>query len=62
MSHGDYPKWRRPVPYEIVENHPKCSADQVAVVKKSDRSALMGCHDSKESAKRQIAALNANED
>lgn len=49
------------MPYDIKDSHPKCNAGQVAVVKRSG-GELMGCHDSKESAKRQIAALNANED
>lgn len=50
------------MPYTIRDNHPGCPVSKpYAVVKKDDTSKKLGCHETKESAQKQIAALEANE-
>ena len=46
------------MPYKIIENHPDCA--YFAVIKESD-GELMGCHQTKDKAKKQITALNISE-
>jgi hypothetical protein len=48
------------VPWHKVQNHADCGDGQWAVVKDSD-GEVEGCHDTEESANRQIAALYASE-
>lgn len=49
------------MPYEIVEDHPDCpSTDPWGVVKEDD-GKLMGCHESKAKAQKQISAIYASE-
>lgn len=49
------------MPYSIRKNHADCPQSKpFAVVKKSDGSKV-GCHSSRDSAQRQIAAIEANE-
>jgi len=55
------------MPWTIVQGHPSCDDDQVAVVKEDgdgnpDMGELEGCHDSEDEAQDQIAALEASED
>jgi len=55
------------MPWTIVDGHPDCDDDQVAVVKEdgdgnADMDELEGCHDSESEAEDQIAALEAAED
>ena len=48
------------MPWSIVKGGGTCSADEYAVIKKSDGSTA-GCHPSPDKAKRQLAALYAND-
>ena len=49
------------MPYKVVKNHPSCPKSKpYAVVKKSDNKKI-GCHPTRESANKQIAAIEANE-
>lgn len=48
------------MPWEIVKNHPKCD-EPFAVVKKDNHDDVSGCHPTREAAKKQLAALYANE-
>lgn len=47
------------MPWDVVRGGGTCRADQWAVLKRADGSTT-GCHDTEASAKRQLAALNAN--
>jgi len=48
------------MPYDKIKGHSECGREQIAVV--SPTGAVLGCHDSEESANKQIAALMAQED
>lgn len=49
------------MPYDIVEDHPDCPSDEPWGVVKSDDNKLMGCHESKVKAEKQISAIYASE-
>jgi hypothetical protein len=46
------------MPWDVVRGGGTCRADQWAVVRRGGKT--VGCHDSEQSAKRQLAALNVN--
>jgi len=48
------------MPYKIVKNDSRCNEGQYALVKEDDNK-LMGCHDTRESAMRQMRAIYASE-
>lgn len=49
------------VPYRIQEEHPDCGADKPFAVVQEDSDKLMGCHATEDDAKKQQAALMAEE-
>lgn len=49
------------MPYHIAKEHSDCPASRGWAVVKDDDGKVMGCHPSRERAKRQLAALHANE-
>lgn len=51
------------MPYKVMPHHPSCPISKpYAVTLRSDSAKVMGCHSTKESAEKQIAAIHANED
>lgn len=49
------------MPYKVVKDTDACPADKPWAVKKKSDDKLIGCHRSRDSATRQIAAIEANE-
>jgi hypothetical protein len=49
------------MPYKIVRDHSGCPKGKRFAVLKASDSKLMGCHETRESAEDQIAAIEANE-
>jgi len=49
------------MPYHIVEEHHRCPEEKGWAVVKDDDGRVMGCHATEADARRQLAALNANE-
>lgn len=49
------------MPWEIKKNHPGCPSSRPFAVVKKNGGAKVACHPSEASAKKQMAALYANE-
>lgn len=49
------------MPYDFEENHPKCSAGEIALVQ-SETGEFFGCHPNKASARDQIAVIEQNKE
>lgn len=50
------------MPFEVVRDENACSASKPWAVKNADTGQVMGCHETKQDATDQLAALNANVD
>lgn len=48
------------MPWKIVDSHSRCPASKPYAVVNKDTGRLVGCHASQASAKKQMAALQAN--
>lgn len=49
------------MPWRITRNNSKCPASKPYSVVKSDTGALVACHETEAKAKKQLAALYAND-
>jgi 2'-5' RNA ligase len=49
------------MPYDVVQDHPDCAADTPWAVTKQGTGELMGCHAAEDDARKQMAALHAEE-